>query len=235
MKDKTPDITIEQLVKAVPKINKNSVTPAFLKEINELRNNIDYGEEFIENLTSHTNLLNGAGNRWSFKNYYNAVKYYSLMCGGGYTQLKAYAEVFPELVESNRLKGNLIENLLGNASRFNNSKLVNKIREQSMIPIYLLHQGTVHRAINVLLDIAENGRSEMARSSSASTLLKELKAPDTLQLEKEVGSGITNYLKSLAELSTNIANGQLTSLKNGDTTLEDIMDTDFTIKDIVNE
>ena len=224
-------LTIAQLKEAVPKTQKHRVSEDYLDTINKLRTDPLYGQEFLDTLVGEAHLLKDSNNKWSFKSYVNAIKFYSLMCGGNFTQAEAYIKVFPERLEAIQKKGFDLSYMGSMASQYNRSRLLTKIREQAMIPIHLLHQKTVHRAIKVLLTVAEDGRSEMARVSAASTLLKELKAPESMVLEEKVVKGLSSFLKPLVELTKNIASEQVLSITRGEKSVVEIIDVEIVNKD----
>jgi hypothetical protein len=178
-------LTLEVMKEQVPKNYKNSITQEVVDEINKLVEDPDYGEEFRDAYLTHTNILSGKEN-FSLKTYANAIKFYSLTAAG-LPAVRAYVKVFPERLQARIDRGQTINDMPGEASRFNSSDAVNKIRAQALIPIHLVNQGTVQKAINSLTTIMLNGKSEVARVSAATALLKELRPPETQQVELQLG------------------------------------------------
>ena len=178
---------VETLKRNVPKYHKQAITDELVDDLNRLAEDPDYGAEFQESLITHTSILEGK-ERFTLATYINAVKFYSLTaCGVSLSA--AYIKVFPERVKMyDKLDEVKRKHSIGNrASKFNGSDAVNKIRAQAAVPLHLVNQGTVQLAINTLSDIMVSGRSEVARVSAATALLKELRPPEVQQMELQIG------------------------------------------------
>ena len=178
-------LTKEVLSAQVGKIYKKQITDELVAELNALIDDPDYGEEFKEAILTFSSVLEGKDGI-TLKQYLNAVKFYSLTAAGK-PAVKAYAIVFPERLQARLDRGETIANMTGEASRYNSSKAVNKIRQQALVPLHLVNQGTVQKAINTLTDVMLSSRSDMARVSAATTLIKELRPPEVQQVELQVG------------------------------------------------
>jgi hypothetical protein len=229
------DLSLELVQGLVPKHYKNSVTQELIDDLNRLSRDPDYGEEFKQSMLTSTSILGGANSKWSLAMYVDAVKYFSLTAAQ-MSQADAYIAVFPERFQSRLDRGETKEDIRGEASRYNNSELVNKIRQQALVPLHLVNQGNVQIAINVLVDIATRGRSEMARVSAANGLLKELRAPESSKIEKDVGINkgniIDDYekamLKMVAEQKRLIeAGGDLKSIANASIKVSDAIEVEI--------
>jgi len=178
-------LTLELMKEQVPRDYKPRLTQEVVDEVNKLVEDPDYGEEFRNAYITHTGILSGKEN-FSLKTYANAIKFYSLTAAG-LPAVRAYVKVFPERLQARIDRGQTINDMPGEASRFNASDAVNKIRSQALIPIHLVNQGTVQQAINSLTTIMLSGRSEVARVSAATALLKELRPPEVQQVELQLG------------------------------------------------
>ena len=193
------ELSLEVVQAGLPKKFKGVITQSTIDEINHLAKDPDYGEEFKEAVITHTSIL-GGNEKWSMAQYITAVKFYSLTACGT-SQVKAYTKVFPERLQARLDRDQGVEDMRGEASRFNGSELVNKIRNQALVPLHLVNQGTAQKAINILTDIAINGRSEVARVSAASALLKELKPPEAAKIELDIsidkGTVIDDYEQAM--------------------------------------
>ena len=178
-------LTLEAMKEQVPKNYQGSLTQGLVDEVNKLVEDPDYGEEFRNAYLTHTTILSGKES-FSLKTYANAVKFYSLTAAG-LPAVRAYIKVFPERLQARIDRGQSIHDMPGEASRFNSSDAVNKIRSQALVPIHLVNQGTVQQAINALTTIMLKGKSEIARVSAATTLIKELRPPEVQQVELQLG------------------------------------------------
>ena len=178
-------VSYEVFKELLPKNMRRVVTEETVEEINKLVEDPDYGEEFKSSVLTATGILGGKES-WSLRAYVDAVKYYSLTAMT-VTQADAYCRVFPDRLQSRLDRGETKNDMNGEASRYNGSDLVNRIRLQAQVPLHLVNQGNVQLAINVLVDIAVGGRSEIARVSAATSLLKELRPPETQKIEMAIG------------------------------------------------
>lgn len=178
-------LTLELVQNVVPKSYRKLVDQETVDTINKLTEDPDYGEEFKNSIITHTSILDGTNN-WSLKQYVDGVKFYSLTAAG-LSQVDAYCKVFPERLQSRLDRGQSKVDMNGEASRFNSTDLVNKIRQQALVPLHLVNQGTTQLAINTLTDLMLKGRSEVARVSAATALLKELRPPEAQQVDLKIG------------------------------------------------
>ena len=169
----------------IPKGYAKNLTQEVVDEVNHLAEDPDYGQEFKDAFTTHTTILSGKES-FSLSQYINAVKFYSLTAAG-LSFVRAYVKVFPERLQARLDRGQGVDDMGGEASRYNGSDAVNKIRAQALVPLHLVNQGTTQLAINTLTTLMLKGRSEVARVSAATALLKELRPPEAQQVELQLG------------------------------------------------
>jgi len=213
-------LTVEYLQEQLPKKKKSLVTPEVIDHINKLAEDPDYGEYFIECTVNYLDIVGKGTDKnirgWSVDEYLNAVKYFSLM-STGMSQAKAYAKVFPERLQSRLDRGQTINDMAGEASRYNQSELVNKIREQATVPFHLVNQHVRQKAVNRLESLMTHARSEVAMVNAATALLKELRPPEAHQVELQVG--LSDEAREVQQKQTNalldIANNQRRLLEAG--------------------
>ena len=178
-------LTLEYFHTTLPKKHKKIMTQSVVDEINLLVEEPDYGEEFKSSIITHTTILEGKES-WSLRQYIDAVKFYSLTAAG-LSQAKSYVKVFPERLQARIDRDQGMEEIKSEASRFNGTELVNRIRQQALVPLHLVNQGTTQLAINTLTTLMLKGRSEVARVSAATALLKELRPPEIQKVELALG------------------------------------------------
>ena len=178
-------LSLEVMQVNLPKTHKKLITQEIIDDINKLTADPDYGQEFAEAFVTHTTILSGK-EAFSLKQYVSAVKFYSLTATG-MPAVRAYVKVFPERLQARINNGDSIEDMGGEASRYNGTDAVNKIRAQALIPLHLVNQSTIQLSINTLTRIMLDGRSEVARVSAATALLKELRPPETQHVELQLG------------------------------------------------
>ncbi len=209
------ELNLDYLQSVINKRHKKAVTQEVVDDLNLLILDPDYGEEFKNAIITHTSILNGKDG-WSMAQYLDAIKFYSLTAAAN-SQVDAYIKVFPERFQVRLDRGQDKDDMRGEASRFNATELVNRIRSTSLIPLHLVNQGTTQLAINTLTTLMLSGRSEVARVSAATALLKELRPPEVQQVELQLGmsdAAAEAHAKQSEQLLT-IAENQQRLLKAG--------------------
>ena len=179
------ELSLEYLVEVVPKTYKKLVNQDTVDEINSLASDPDYGVEFRESMLTYSGILGGT-ERWSMTQYMDAVKYYSLTVANS-SQTDAYIKVFPDRLQSRLDRGEDRSNIAGEASRYNKTDIVNKIRQQALVPFHLYNQGTLQQAIDTAQHLMLHARSDKVRGDMALGLIKELRPPEAQQVELQIG------------------------------------------------
>ena len=199
----------------LPKQYKKLITQDIVDEINMLVDDPEYGEHCRDSMITYTTVLDGK-DKWNLRQYVDAVKFYSLTAAMN-SQVDAYAKVFPNRLQARLDRGENKDDMRGEASRFNATGLVNVIRSQALVPLHLINQGNLQLGINTLVDICVKGRSEVAKVSAATALLKELRPPETQQVELQLG--LSDDARAAQEKQTNqlleIATNQRRLLEQG--------------------
>jgi len=185
MAKKEIELTLEYMQATLPKNHAKTITQETIDEINHLVEDPDYGKHFKESMITSASVLGGK-EPWSFEEYMNATKYLSIKALGE-TDLNAYVKVFPERLQV-RLDDGFDKTVCrGEAGRFNNSMLVNALRGQSQVPFHLRNQGAAQDALDQLLHLMMNARSDVAKVSAATAVLKETRPPEVQQVELQMG------------------------------------------------
>ena len=184
-KKKSIELTLEYMQATLPKNHAKTITQETIDEINALVEDPDYGEHFKESMITSASVLGGK-EPWSFKEYMNATKYLSIVALGE-THLNAYVKVFPERLQVRLDDGFSKDVCRGEAGRYNSSVLVNALRGQSQVPFHLRNQGAAQDALDQLLHLMMNARSDVAKVSAATAVLKETRPPEVQQVELQLG------------------------------------------------
>ncbi|MBL4704066.1 MAG: hypothetical protein JKY54_06070 [Flavobacteriales bacterium] len=170
--------------------------------LNNLSTDPIAAENMRENFISYTRVLQEG--RFKLDDYVAAVIYtsYKIM---GYTNREAYSRTFPQRYSGLVAKGTNEKDILAYVSAYNRGKLVNLILEQSLVPVWVLNQDIHQRAINVLADLMQTAQSEKVRADSATSLLANIRKPENLQVELNIGvkenSGMTELKETLRKLA----------------------------------
>ena len=210
---KVKQLELESTKALVPKNYKKMIDQDLIDELNHLIEDPDYGDQFKEDFLMHNNVLEHNAN-WSISKYIDAIKYHSLI-QIGHSQVDAYCKVYPERLERKIRDGGSKADMGGEASRFNKSQLINKIRAQALVPLHLVNQHNVQLGINTLANVCANGRYDRDRVAAATALLKELKPPETAKLEIDMKVETTDAISELRKATEELALEQLRSIKAG--------------------
>ena len=136
----------------------------------------------------------------------------------GYNNQESYFRTFPARHQLLVAKGTSSKDIASYVSAYNKNKLVNLVREQSLIPSWVLNQDAYQKAINTQVDLMENAASEFVRTQAANSLLTHLAKP------KEVGPLINFDLREnsgmneLRDLLGKLASKQQDAIRQGTTT-----------------
>lgn len=213
----------------------NGVSRARYVEFKKAINNSDetmehYRDEYKENLLTYSNIIKEGidGRSVKIKDYLGAVKF--VTCNlAGHTKASAYIIAFPDryidLIDKNGEK-EAKETIYKYASAYSRTKIVKTILETSHIPLWILNQDMPQKAIKVLADIMENEcSSDKARVDAALGLLKELKKPEALEINKmdNTSEKPEDVVKSMLDRLAEIATSQKKMIEGDFTTVEEVI------------
>jgi hypothetical protein len=136
----------------------------------------------------------------------NAVAYvsYKMM---GYSNQDSYYRTFPDRHAVLVARGASSKDISSYVAAYNKNKLVNNILEQAMIPIYILNQDAVQRAINTQIEImTDTDNSAVARTQAANSLLTHLVKPkEAAKIELNIGTEESSGMKDLKNAMADLA------------------------------
>jgi len=211
-------MTKELVQELLPKKFKKQVTDELVDKLNKLAEDPNYGEIFTEEFLNYSNLLEYNPN-WDINTYINAIKFYTQI-NNGRTITDAYCITFPERLQRRLDKGESKSDITGEASRYNKSQLVNKIREQAIVPVHLTNQHHLQGSINELVRLSTSAKSEMARVKALDILLNHLTPPETAKVELDIKTDTTSAIEELKRATEELAIQQLKSIKAGQSVKE---------------
>lgn len=196
-------LTVDEVSKAVPARLKNNVTQDLVDSINQITTDPVHAENIRENFISYTNVLTDG--KYRITDYMNAVTYASFRMMG-YGVQDSYFRTFPDRHAKLIARGASDKDISSYSSAFNKNKLVNQIMEQSMIPIHILNQDAVQKAINAQLRVMATSQSDIAVVQAANSLLTHLAKPkEATQFQLNISaeatgmSDLTSAITSLAK------------------------------------
>ncbi|NOQ48132.1 MAG: hypothetical protein GQ576_03180 [Methanococcoides sp.] len=194
-----------------------TVSQDTLDEINKLAENPEYGPEFLDCYLDHLNIFKDNPKR-SHTQYLSAIKFFSLVEAEN-TLTDAYIKTFPGRYED-RCKNKPYEDrdksiMRGEASRYNNSMLVNEIRKVAAIPVQLIHRHVLHEAILEQADLMRNAKSEMVRQKAGACLITELKPMEDQVLNVKVEDNTGSVIEDLRKAAEKLAAAEYQSVMAG--------------------
>jgi len=181
-KDPESKLTVTQLQGTLPSNLKKYVTQEMVDVINDVEDG-DFREHYRNNVLSFSSVLREG--KYKTLDYINAVKFVSYKLLGDSNTL-AYSKTFPERYQRLVDKGITGKNIASYSTAYNRGELVNKIMEQTLIPVHILNMDLHQEAINTQAELMRTARSETVRQKAAECLITQLKAPETAKVEVDV-------------------------------------------------
>lgn len=208
-------ISKKELQSALPDRLKINVTQDLIDKINNISADPLHAETIRENFITYTRVLQEG--KYKLEDYMNAVAYvsYKLM---GYNNQDSYFKTFPDRQAALVAKGASRKDISAYVAAYNKNKLVNAILEQSLIPIHILNQDAVQKAINTQIEImTDESNSAIARTQAANSLLTHLVKKETAQVQLNIGTPETSGLKDLQNAISDLAKQQKKLIESGTT------------------
>ena len=219
------DLTLDQLKGSLPAKLRKNVTEDMVTLVNSEQDS-DFREHYRNNVISYTSVLQGG--KFKLVDYINAVKFVSFkMLGDGNTV--AYSKTFPERYQRLLDKGISGKDVASYSTAYNRGELVNRIMEQSLVPIHILNMDLQQEAINVQAELMRDARSETVRQKAAECLIMQLKAPEAAKVEIDV-SYSNDSINELRETTRALAQQQMKLIQSGAVTAEAMAHSDIIAK-----
>lgn len=206
-------LTVTQFQRALPKGVSMRVDQEMVDTLNGLMEDQALRENFRDNLLSYTNVM--ADGKYKIGDYINAVRYISHKLLGS-TNIEAYAKTFPDRFQRLSDEGADDRTISSYCAAYNKTQLVNKIREQTLVPVYILNADVYQKAINVQAALmSDTTVSDKVRSDAANSLLTHLKQPETSKIELDVNIKEDKSIQELRAATSALAQQQREMLVNG--------------------
>jgi hypothetical protein len=205
-------ITEEQFIASLPKGLNRGVPKQVLDDINDMISKGEEGAVFKENLMSHNHILKEG--KFSLEQYVNAVKYISFRLMN-HSQRKAYELTFPDKVTDWLANGTDEKAISSYVHAYNNSKLVMRLYDVTLVPFHLLNQPYRQEALLVEVELMRHAHSEMVRHKAAETVLNTLAPPETTQTELQMKVRESEETSELKNALADLAKAQKEMLERG--------------------
>lgn len=210
-------LDIEDIRKALPIHLKSAATQNLADMLNQIQLEPEVAEGIRENFISYAGILKDG--RYKLETYMNAVAYVTFRMMG-YNNQESYARAFPERYAELVAKNASAKEISSYVAMYNKGKLVTAIMEQSMIPVWVMNQDVLQKAINKQVELMSNGKSEMVQHLAAKSLMETLKKPDTKEVNLNIGTVEDKGVEELRGLMINLAKRQQELIADGASTKE---------------
>lgn len=223
------NLTIEEVKAVTPSKLRGTITQEFVDKINSLSNDPIVAKSIKDNFISYTHVL--ADGKYDVQEYLNAVKYISYKLFG-LSNFDAYVKTFPKRYTALQAKGVSISDIHNYVKAYNKTKLVNIIREQTLVPTWVLNSDCYQEAINTQVELMRDAKSEKVRAMAADSLLNHLKRPDAIGPMINIdmrSSGIDDLKDQLVKL----AQQQKELIQQGTLTPKQIVEMDINDAEII--
>lgn len=209
-------LTTDALKAVMPKRQKHNITDSLVDELNQLVTDPEERRAFRENLVGYASVLEDPNVK--LPDYIYAVRYVSFQLMG-LTNQQAWIRTFPDryqrLIDEGKIDENDDVHLRATVSSYNRGKVVNAIREQSLIPTWILNSDIHQKAINRLAHLMVASKSEKVQADAAASLLTHLKMPETVKMKLDVEVKEDDSIKQLRGAVTELVRAQREAIETG--------------------
>lgn len=199
-------MTVDLLEKALPSTLRSHANQGLVDILNTVSSKPEEAEIIRETFITYSQVLQEG--KYKMEDYINAVKYcsYKLM---KHTNEGAYIRTFPQRYQALKAKGVSPKDIGSYVHAYSRNKLVTKIMEQTLVPVYLLNQDLFQEALNIQATIMrDEDISPKVRVDAANSLLTHLSKPketiannNVINLDLRDSSGTNEMRKMLAEMA----------------------------------
>lgn len=210
-------LTKKEVESALPIHLKSVATDSFVDMLNNISLDPETAEAVRQGFISYAVVLKDG--RYKMEDYLSAVAYVTFKLQG-YNNQEAYARTFPDRYARMAAEGKSSREISSFVSIYNKGKLVNAVFEQSMIPIWVINNDVMQKAINHSVYLMENAKSEMVQQQAAAKLMDILKKPESKDINLNIGNVEDKGVAELKDLMVNLAQRQKELIESGVTTKE---------------
>lgn len=205
-------VTVAEVRDALPAHLKNIDVNGITVALNNIQLEQEEANSIRDNFLSYTNVLTEG--KFKITDYMNAVVFvsYRLM---KYSNREAYVRTFPDRHMEHVKKGTSDKVFSSFVSAYANTKLVNLILEQSLIPTWVLNQDKYQEAINQQFFLMKNAKSEMVQMQAANSILQHLKKPEGKEIQLSVTTSESKELAAFKEMMLDAVKIQKEAIESG--------------------
>jgi len=220
------NLTLEQFKEVLPKHVRGSLTQEIVDEINTNITDPILGKVYRDNLLSYTSVMNEG--RFKTTDYINAVRYVSNRMMSD-SNVSAYLKTFPDKHQWFIEEGTSAKDISSYVAMFVKGKLVQAIMAQTLTPFHILNQEYHQKALNVLVELMFNAKSEKVRCDSAKNVMDALKPPEDTKIEINVGLKEDSKLQEIKQYMLELAALQHRNIELGITSAKEVAHSTLTV------
>lgn len=206
--------------KVMPKGMNGSVNQELVDTVNGLFSDDQLKETYRDNLMSYASVMHDG--KFKVSSYVDAVRYISCKAFSA-TNLEAFAKTFPDRYKGFLTRGTSDKDISSYVSAYNKNKLVNLVREQSLIAPYIYNADIFQKAINVQARLmVDEDVSPKVRSDAANSVLTHLKPPEVGKITLDITHKQEGAVDALRIVTEKLRETQKIALQAGFSSIEDI-------------
>lgn len=195
-------LKVDEIKAALPEHLRNAVTQDIADLVNTISSDPETSAAIRETFIGHTTILKEG--RFKLEDYVRAAAYvsYKLM---GYNNQESFVRTFPHRYKALVARGTSSKDISSHVAMYNKNKLVNRLTEQAMIPIWILNQDAIQMAIATQVELMNTSKSEMVRTQAANSILTHLRPPEKKQVDLSVSTPENSGMPELRETLERLA------------------------------
>lgn len=206
-------LTETEFMEALPVKYQTNVQEGTLEKINEILKEPEMLQTYRDNFISYTHILQNG--KYKLEDYTNAIKYCSYKMAG-LSNKDAYIKTFPDRYRQHKNNCTSEKAIDSYICAYNKNKLVTSILEQAYVPVWLINQDAVQKAINTLLDVVTNSESDKCRVDASVGLLNHLKPPENKKIQLDIGmDSAASTIAEMRQAMKDLVSVQAQELSNG--------------------
>lgn len=205
-------LDLNTLRAALPDNIRKTVTDEVINGINAAVSDPQFYEYYRNNLLSYGHVLKEG--KFTVKQYSAAVRYvsYKLM---GLTNQEAWMKTFPDKYQYFAQKGTSAKDISSYVHAYHNTKLVNLVMEQSLVPVHVVGRDLFWKALQVQAELMQTATSEKVRSDAANSVLNTLRPPETKKMELDINHKDDGTLEALRAATQQLVDQQANAIATG--------------------
>ena len=213
------ELTRQQIERALPANLKSSATDELAQMINGLVSDPREAELIRENFISYAHVLKEG--KYKTSDYVHAVAYvsYKLM---NLSNHDAYMKTFPQRYARMLADGLEKKEISSFVAAYAKNQLVNKILEQTLVPVWVMNHDLFQRALRTQAAIMETSQSDMARTQAANSILTHLAKPKEAAAKVAIQINENSGMQEIKNLLRDLAQKQVEHIQAGNSTAKDV-------------